>query len=301
MNTATVTGGGLVRPRLADRARQLRQEATATPDVILAMLDHPTAANGVLAAAACLADLADGARIKVLAARVPPVSTIMPTEEVMTRGKEARLRARETARVAALKAIYDAWNATARGPGGAAEWFECEVVADALIAEWGRRADVIALERPGRHKHGMIPRALPAALFETDRPVLVVPSGLTTTFGRRIAIAWRDDPHATRAVLSALRYASQAASVHLLAGVCPGSPKPEIPKILVEHGVSADLQIIPIGNDPVGGTLLARTHEVGADMLVMGAYAHSPLREMMFGGVTSYMLAHADVPVLMRH
>jgi nucleotide-binding universal stress UspA family protein len=42
-------------------------------------------------------------------------------------------------------------------------------------------------------------------------------------------------------------------------------------------------------------------HALGADMLVMGAYAHSPLREMIFGGVTRYMLDHADLPVLMRH
>jgi nucleotide-binding universal stress UspA family protein len=265
------------------------------------MLDHPAAANGLLAAAVCLADLADGAHINVLAALVPPVSTIMPTEEVLTRGKETRLRAQETARVASLKAIFDAWNATAGRPDGATGWFECEAVADALIAEWGRRADVIVVERPERNEHGMTSPALPAALFETDRPVLVVPPGLTTTFGRRVAIAWRDDPHATRAVLSALRYASRAASVHLLAGMRLGSPPPGIPEILGEHGVAADLEIIPIGNEPFGGILLARAHEVGADMLVMGAYAHSPWRERILGGVTRYLIAHADLPVLMRH
>jgi nucleotide-binding universal stress UspA family protein len=102
-------------------------------------------------------------------------------------------------------------------------------------------------------------------------------------------------------VLSALRYARQVAGVHLLAAVRPGSPTPGIPDILVEHGVAVDLQIIPIGNDPVGGALLARAHEVGADLLVTGGYAHSPLRERIFGGVTRYMLEHADVPVLMRH
>jgi nucleotide-binding universal stress UspA family protein len=61
------------------------------------------------------------------------------------------------------------------------------------------------------------------------------------------------------------------------------------------------LEIIPIGNEPFGGTLLARAHEVGADMLVMGAYAHSPWRERILGGVTRYLIAHADLPVLMRH
>jgi nucleotide-binding universal stress UspA family protein len=70
---------------------------------------------------------------------------------------------------------------------------------------------------------------------------------------------------------------------------------------LVEHGIEAELQIIPIGEEPFGGTLLARAHAVGADMLVTGAYAHSPLRELILGGVTRYLIAHADLPVLMRH
>jgi len=265
------------------------------------MLDRPAAAHGVLAAAVCLADLVGGAHISVLVARVPPVSTIMATEEVLTRSTETRLRAQETARAATLRAIFDAWSATARRPDGATEWFESEAVAPGLIAEWGKRADIIVVERPGRPDHGTTWQVLPAALFETDRPVLVVPPGPATTFGRRIAIAWRDDPHATRAVLSALRYAGQAAEFHLLAGTRPGTPQPAIPEILVEHGVAADLQIIPIGAAPFGSTLLARAHDFGADMLVMGAYAHSPLRELILGGVTRHVIAHTDLPVLMRH
>jgi len=265
------------------------------------MLDNPTAANDVLAAAVCLADLAGGAYINVVAALVPPVSTIMPTEEILTRDMETRLRTQQAARVASLKATFDAWTVTARRPDGTTEWFEREAVAGDLIAEWGKHADIIVLERPNCDDHGSTAHALSAALFETDCPVLVIPPGVATNFGRCIAIAWRDDPHATRAVLSALRYAGQAASVHLLAGVPQGSPMPTMPPILVEHGVAADLQVIPVGDEPLGSTLLAAAHAVGADMLVMGAYAHSPLREMIFGGVTRYVLEHADVPVLMRH
>ena len=61
------------------------------------MLDHPAAADGLLAAAVRLADLVDGAHINVLAARVPPASTILPTEEILTRDTVARLRAQENA------------------------------------------------------------------------------------------------------------------------------------------------------------------------------------------------------------
>jgi nucleotide-binding universal stress UspA family protein len=267
------------------------------PRVILALLDHPGSANGLLAAARRLATLAGGARINVLAARVPPASTILATEEVLTRDKEARLRSAEATRIGALKAIFESWTATY----GTADWQDVEAVPHELIVEWGRRADMIVLERPGQHRHATAAGALPAALFETDRPVVAVPIHPEPGFGQHIAIAWRDDPHATRAVLSALRFVSAAASVHLLAGVRPGAPEPRIPEIFTEHGITAELQTIPLGKDPFGLALLARAHAIGADMLVMGAYAHSPWRQMVLGGTTRSIIAHADIPVLMRH
>nr|WP_294560507.1 universal stress protein [uncultured Rhodopila sp.] len=214
------------------------------------------------------------------------------------RDKEARLRAAESERATALKAIFESWTASY----GTADWLDSEAVAHDLIVEWGRRADVIVMERPGQHRHASTTGpALPAALFETDRPVLVVPVHPAAGFGQHIAIAWRDDPHATRAVLSALRFVGKAESVHLLCGVRPGAPEPRIPAILVEHGIAAELQTIPLGKDPFGLALLARAHAIGADMLVMGAYAHSPWRQLVLGGTTRSIFAHADIPVLMRH
>jgi nucleotide-binding universal stress UspA family protein len=261
------------------------------------MLDHPESAGSMLAAMKRLADMAGGARVNVLTARVPPILTIVPGEEILTRDKESRLRAAEDTRVAALKVSFDAWAAS----GGHAEFVDIEADAAGLIVEWGRRADLIVLERPGARQYGATWQALPAALFDTDRPVVIVPQGAATAFGWHIAIAWRDDQHATRAVLSALRYVSQAASVHLLAGVRPGAPEPRIPDILLEHGIAADLQTIPLGKDPFGLALLAKARAIGADMLVMGAYAHSPWRQVILGGTTRSILSHADIPVLMRH
>ena len=65
--------------------------------------------------------------------------------------------------------------------------------------------------------------------------------------------------------------------------------------------MTADLHALPIGGRPLGAALLRKAHELGADMLVMGAYQHSPLREFLLGGVTRHMLSHADLPVLLRH
>ena len=138
-------------------------------------------------------------------------------------------------------------------------------------------------------------------MFGTDRPVLLVPPGLVTEFGSRVAIAWRDDRHAIKAVIPALRYFADADQVHVLTGIRAGQPVPEIPRVFREHNIPAQLHVLPIGSEPFARTLLDAAHQFSADLLVMGAYAHSPLREMILGGVTRYMLDHTDLPVLMRH
>jgi nucleotide-binding universal stress UspA family protein len=157
------------------------------------------------------------------------------------------------------------------------------------------------LKRPAEQARLADRQRIQAALFATDRPVLVVPPNPVASIGRRIAIAWRDDRRTIRAVLSALRCLGLAESVHVLAGVREGAPPARLPEILVEHGIAAELHAIPIGAGVFGATLVEQAHALGADMLVMGAYVHHPVRTMVLGGVTRHMLGHADLPVLMRH
>ena len=129
----------------------------------------------------------------------------------------------------------------------------------------------------------------------------MVPAGSSATFGRRIGIAWRDEKRAASAVLPALRCLARAEKVHVLLGTREGAEPPVAPRILVEHGIATELDVLPLGRGPFGASLLETAHQLGLDLLVMGAYAHSPLRELILGGVTRYMLTHADIPVLMRH
>jgi nucleotide-binding universal stress UspA family protein len=138
-------------------------------------------------------------------------------------------------------------------------------------------------------------------LFTTDRPVLIVPSTFSSDFGRRVAIAWRDDRRTIKAVIAGLRCLTRAERVFVLAGVRGGTVQHSLPPILLEHGIAADLHTLPICVGAFGDALLAKAHELGADLLVMGAFGHNPLHQMLLGGVTRYMLSHADLPVLMRH
>ena len=196
---------------------------------------------------------------------------------MLTEEDERRLRAAETARVAALKVIFDAWHGSASDGGLTAKWNNVEGRTEDVVGEWGRRADFIVLKRPwyGHLKPGR--HAIHAALFDTSRPVLVVPPEKPpSAFGRRVAIAWRDDSRTVQAVLASLRCLTRAERLFVLTGVRDGSPIPKIPEILAEHDITAEPHVIPIASQGVfGEALLAKTHELGADMLVLGASTHA--------------------------
>jgi nucleotide-binding universal stress UspA family protein len=269
--------------------------------VVLALLERPDRAASLLAAAERLAELLGGARIDVLAVRMPPEATILPSEEVLTRERRDQVAESEQARLAAVPRSFEPWSRRVGAEGLSVTWCEVEGLAETAVEAWGRRADAVVLPRPDQDDTPAARLAIHAALFSTDRPVLIVPRGILRPFGSRVAIAWRDDRCATRAVLSALRCQVPAERVHVIAGMHAGAPPPRIPEILEEHGIAAELHVLPIGSGVFGEALLAKTHALGADMLVMGAYLHSPIRELVLGGVTRWMLAHADLPVLMRH
>jgi nucleotide-binding universal stress UspA family protein len=269
-------------------------------DLILSVLEQPAAAGTLLAATQRLAEISGATRINVLVVRAPPETMVSPSEEVLTARLEAKLHADEAARAATLRTAFDAWSANL--PAGVdADWVDTDGIAELVVEDRGRRADFLTIGLPAPEHHASNWRALRAALFTTDRPVLVVPERFSGDFGRRVAIAWRNDERATKAVLAGLRCLKSAEGVFVLAGQRAGAATPTPPAILAEHGVPAELHVLTIGGRPLGAALLRRAHELSADMLIMGAYQHSPLRELLLGGVTRHMLGHADIPVLLRH
>jgi nucleotide-binding universal stress UspA family protein len=271
--------------------------------VILVVPDRPETAPRLLAGAARLAEITGSGRINVLAIRTPPLSTIIPSEEILTAEQELRIRYEERQRADALRLIFDDWSHAVSASNLATGWADIEGLADQLVDEWGRRADFIALKRPIDHQLDQERRAIHAALFDSGRPVLVIPQETPPLpFGQRIAVAWRDDGRTIKAMLSGLRCAAKAEEIHVLAGTRDTAKPPRLPEILSEHGIPAELHVLPItGQQAFGEALLRAAHRLNADMLVMGAFARHPARSLILGGVTRHMLAHADLPVLMRH
>jgi nucleotide-binding universal stress UspA family protein len=269
--------------------------------VILAVLDHPSAAGSLLAAARRLAVLTAATHINVLLVRMPADAGIAQSEEVLTAEREAELRSAETRRADSVRTAFDSWLPATEQAGMTVEWIDVVGIAEQLVGEHGRRADFLVVEQPAQQDYGTSWHAIRAALFATDRPMLVVPATATEDFGRRVAIAWRDDDQSAKGVLAGVRCLALAERLYVVTGVRIGSAAPTMPVILTGIGVKAELQTVSLGLGPFGAALLHKVHDLGADMVVMGAYMHSPLREFLFGGVTRYMLTHADIPVLMRH
>lgn len=277
-------------------------------EAILVLLRHPEEAHSLLGAAARLAEIMGGARVNTLA--VCETIQIAPSFAATLADRGAALldaREEERERVAALRRLCDAWTARAARPTIDLHWFETEGRTADIVAQWGRRADVIVTGRPSPGDW-LGQQMFKAALLGTDRPILMVPPEpafpqMSAAFGRSIAIAWRHEKQTLRAVLPALRWFTSAEKVHVLAGMRDTAQSPDLPTVLLEHGLRASLHVhvLSLRRGPFGQTLLDVARDLAADLLVMGAYVHSPLRGLIFGGVTRHMLARADLPVLMRH
>ncbi|MEM7022861.1 MAG: universal stress protein [Pseudomonadota bacterium] len=153
-------------------------------------------------------------------------------------------------------------------------------------------------------------RQLPVQLvLASGRPVLLIPHiGTGKTFGQRVLVAWDASREAARAVTDAMPILTRASSVGVVTinpsqrdlghGDVPGA---DIALYLARHGVQVEVQRIETRDLDVGNALLSHLADEGADLLVMGGYGHSRLRELILGGATRTILRSMTVPVLMAH
>lgn len=179
-----------------------------------------------------------------------------------------------------------------------------------VITRHARYVDVVVLgqENPDELS-GSDTLLIETVLLDSGRPVLVAPYiGVPEQVGRRILVGWNGSREATRAVHDALGLLVGAEQVDVL--VCnpddteaasDGIPAADICTHLARHGVRAEAQHLPAEDLQVGDALLSRASDLGSDMIVMGGYGHSRLREMVLGGATRHILKHMTVPTLFSH
>ncbi len=174
---------------------------------------------------------------------------------------------------------------------------------DDVVAQQARLADLTIVPHPESGEDVSSSDALHAVLFESGRPVLVAPPRPPAEIGRRIALAWNGSAESASAVWSALPWMQRADAVRVLSAEeyqrrGPGAP--ELLDYLALHGVKVELATFRPVERELGAGLLASVRDFGADLLCMGAYSHSRLRQLILGGVTRHVLEHADLPVLMN-
>jgi nucleotide-binding universal stress UspA family protein len=269
---------------------------------VLVLLGRAEAAAACLAAAGQVAAAYDHATLAVLHVRVDPAHAIVPGEEVLTAQRRRTIEGEEQTRAAALAATFDDWRRTAGPAASAARWIE--VTGDVVreIERHGHDADLVVLGQAPGLRHLPDREAIGAALFDSRRPILLVPAGWRGDLGRRVAIAWKPAAQARRAVVAALPILRQAAEIVALIGDGEAAAdEAALQSLLVPHGIVAAIHRFDPGSAAIGEALLREARRHGVDLLVMGAYSHSRIYELILGGVTRHMLGHADMPLLMVH
>ena len=178
------------------------------------------------------------------------------------------------------------------------------------LSRHARYADLVVLGQEGAEGQKMVIGGLPdSVVFTCGRPALVVPYiGAPRTPGKHAIVAWNGSREAARAVNDALPLLAGADKVDVMC-VNPGRgeqddadlPGADLCLHLARHGVKAEAQALVASDLEVGDLLLSRAADHGADLIVMGAYGHSRVRELVMGGATHDILRHMTVPVLMSH
>lgn len=208
------------------------------------------------------------------------------------------------------KAAVARFNAAVQRAGVSAEahLLQTELAGiDELFAETARRFDLSVV---GQIKAGkdFPEEVLPeAALFGSGRPVLVVPyiqkSGMKLD---RVLVCWDGSRAAARAIGDAMPFLQRSKSVDVVTIMRSEEPRDELPGVdiahhLARHQLKVDFKRIVATDQDVAGIVLSTAADLDSDMIVMGGYGHSRLREFVLGGATRGILGAMTVPVLMSH
>ena len=193
--------------------------------------------------------------------------------------------------------------AVATGDTCTATW-SSQMTSDGAVGSVGRVYDLLVLGRPGQGGHDPRQATFEAALFESGRPVLIAPPRVPQALGDTILIAWNRSSETARTVAFAMPLLARAKRVVIMTIEVPSTPGPSgtlLAKTLARHGIAAEALPVEQRAANEGPAILRKAAEAGADLIIKGGYTQSRLRQMIFGGAPSHVLAHAELPVFMAH
>lgn len=274
--------------------------------IFLPLATYPDANSDAVAgnAIAVAAQLGAGLHVLALQAKIPQVSSALShlLLNVPERIREAEARSRQSGDELLAKILEEG------ARQGIALTTTVESIPLALQGEVAvSHARYFDLAVVGWEAANSTARMIAEALiFGSGRPVVLLPDSVGVKSIDHVAIAWDGSRVATRAVADAMPFLARASKVHVLTVVDEKPLKPSedgerLAALLCTRGVIADAAAIHAEDCPIALTLQDRATEIGADLLVMGGYGHSRIRDFVLGGATEGVLADLRLPVLMSH
>lgn len=266
---------------------------------VMVSLDQGSGAADRVQLAAGIAVRFDARLIGVAARQVPALIAVNDVREAERIYEIEDRRANE--KLAEAKALFE--RAAERGIKTA--WRSALAEPTAYLVEQARAADLVVVGRhgPADGDPGLMGISAGALLMEIGRPVIVAPPGIERLSAERVVVAWKDTREARRAVQDALPFLSRADAVHVVVAG-PGAHQEgaeDVASYLSDHGVSVTTHLLPSLEIGASDEILRFAQREGADLIVMGAYGHTRLREWIFGGATRDVLRTMPVCCLMSH
>lgn len=200
----------------------------------------------------------------------------------------------------------------AKSQGLHAEWRSEQGPLGGVVSRHARYADLAVVGKGSIEDPRLFPDPFLAedVVMDSGRPVLVIPNrGHFEGFGRHVLVCWNASREAVRAINDAMPMLRAADKVTILAvnpekrdsGDHGDIPSADIALHLARHGVKAEAATTATGEADVGAIILSRAADIGADLIVAGAYGHSRTREWILGGVTRTLLHESTLPALVSH
>lgn len=273
---------------------------------IVVQMDATPAASRRLDLALCLAERSEA---HVVGLYVDSFEQMLMYSDIYAVASLMEVVAAEAARDAgASRARFDQ---AVAGRAVTTEWREVKGLTDRKLAEHGRYADLIVLgqndpDEPSTGSAARVPEQVP---LSSGKPCLIVPyKPCPPSFGEHVLVCWDGSREASRAVADALpllRAAKQVTVAQIKAATgdpfAGGLDLAAFSTHLARHGIKLQVRTEAAEGRTVAQALLSMAQSLGADLMVMGAYGHTRLRELVMGGVTRDILVQMTVPVLMSH
>lgn len=190
-------------------------------------------------------------------------------------------------------------------PGVTATWRLESGHVDEVLVHHGLASDLIAVSRPHFRQDTLhrspMGQAIEAILLRTGRPVLINPPGNIARRYDRVAFGWNDSVECSRALAMSMPWLAQMKEVTIIIARKREESIKTLLEYLAWHGIKAKTAILDRKGRPTGEALLRVCSEVGAEFLVVGGFSHSRASQLLFGGVTHYLLTEADIVTIMVH